>query len=34
MVNEGSAEIIIERETNEDLIRQDRIPKSLSEGIP
>jgi diaminopimelate decarboxylase len=34
MVSEGSAEIIIERETNEDLIRQDRIPKSLSEGIP
>ena len=34
MVTEGSAEIIIERETNEDLIRQDRIPKSLSEGIP
>lgn len=33
MVADGRAEIIIERETNEELIRQDRIPKSLSDGI-
>ena len=31
LVNNGSADIIIERETLQDLIRNDRIPKRLGE---
>jgi diaminopimelate decarboxylase len=29
LVNEGKAEIILARETNEDLVRQDRVPERL-----
>lgn len=31
LINEGSADIIIERETLEDLTRNDRIPQRLGE---
>lgn len=31
LVKEGSAEVILERETNEDLLRQDRVPTWLSD---
>jgi diaminopimelate decarboxylase len=33
LVNDGEANLILQRETNEDLIRQDRLPDRLISAI-